>query len=150
MSAFAGRFTQRVLFKQALVGTAAFTAMAVRSGFAVIIFWAILSLPALRRDPAPFARRDLGLAVTAAFVVTTLFLVATDLFVVTALFLVVTAFNLVATALFLFVIRLALANVITPLVSTFVLTTLFSVVAATRGHDASFLLNTVTTRGRRR
>lgn len=48
-------------------GVEAFTAMAVRSGFAVIVFWAILALPALRRDPAPFAKRDLGLAVTAAF-----------------------------------------------------------------------------------
>jgi drug/metabolite transporter (DMT)-like permease len=53
-------------------GVEPFAAMAVRSGFAVIVFWAILALPALRRDLGPFASKDLGLAVTAAFFGTTL------------------------------------------------------------------------------
>lgn len=44
-----------------------FAAMAVRSGFAVICFWAILALPSLRRDMAAFRAKDLGLAVTASF-----------------------------------------------------------------------------------
>ncbi|MDE1158473.1 MAG: DMT family transporter [Neorhizobium sp.] len=44
-----------------------FAAMAVRSGFAVICFWAILALPSLRRDTATFRVSDLGLAVTASF-----------------------------------------------------------------------------------
>lgn len=44
-----------------------FAAMAVRSGFAVICFWAILALPSIRRDMAVFRAKDLGLAVTASF-----------------------------------------------------------------------------------
>lgn len=53
-------------------GVEPFTAMAVRSGFAVLVFWALLVLPAMRREAGPFRRADLGLAVIAAFFGTTL------------------------------------------------------------------------------
>jgi Predicted membrane protein len=53
-------------------GVEPFTAMAVRSGFAVLVFWALLALPAMRRETGPFRPKDLGLAVTAAFFGTTL------------------------------------------------------------------------------
>jgi len=49
-------------------GVEPFTAMAIRSGLAVIFFWALLALPAVRRQAASrFHPADLGIAITAAF-----------------------------------------------------------------------------------
>jgi drug/metabolite transporter (DMT)-like permease len=48
-------------------GVEPFTAMAVRSGLAVICIWALLILPALRRPAAPARKPDLILAIAAAF-----------------------------------------------------------------------------------
>ena len=48
-------------------GVEPFAAMAVRSGIAVIFFWALLSLPAIRRQAGAVRSRDLGLAVVSAF-----------------------------------------------------------------------------------
>ncbi|MBP1851082.1 DMT family transporter [Rhizobium halophytocola] len=48
-------------------GVEPFAAMAVRAGFAVLVFWALLVLPRMRRDTDRLVARDLGLAVTAAF-----------------------------------------------------------------------------------
>jgi drug/metabolite transporter (DMT)-like permease len=48
-------------------GVEPFAAMAIRSGFAVLCFWAILVLPIGRSRQSTFRPRDLGLAATAAF-----------------------------------------------------------------------------------
>jgi drug/metabolite transporter (DMT)-like permease len=48
-------------------GVEPFAAMAIRSGFAVLCFWAILVLPIGRSKDKNFRPRDLGLAATAAF-----------------------------------------------------------------------------------
>jgi drug/metabolite transporter (DMT)-like permease len=48
-------------------GVEPFAAMAVRSGLAVICFWALLALPQVRTRANAIRKTDLGLAVTAAF-----------------------------------------------------------------------------------
>jgi drug/metabolite transporter (DMT)-like permease len=48
-------------------GVEPFTAMAVRSGLAVICFWALMALPRVRAQANGFRARDFGLAATAAF-----------------------------------------------------------------------------------
>lgn len=48
-------------------GVEPFAAMAVRSGIAVLFFWALLSLPAIRRQAGAVRKGDLGLAVVSAF-----------------------------------------------------------------------------------
>lgn len=48
-------------------GVEPFAAMAVRSGLAVICFWALLALPQVRVQANVIRKTDLGLAVTAAF-----------------------------------------------------------------------------------
>jgi len=48
-------------------GVEPFAAMAVRSGLAVIFFWALLALPAIRRQTGEVERRDFPLAVISAF-----------------------------------------------------------------------------------
>ncbi|MBR0555362.1 DMT family transporter [Ciceribacter sp. L1K23] len=53
-------------------GVEPFAAMAIRSGFAVFVFWALLFIPAIRREGGTFRLGDLGLAATAAFFGTTL------------------------------------------------------------------------------
>lgn len=53
-------------------GADPFAAMAVRAGFAVMVFWAMLALPLARRDLGSFRGRDLGIAATASLFGTTL------------------------------------------------------------------------------
>lgn len=48
-------------------GVEPFAAMAVRSGLAVIFFWALLLLPAIRRQTGEVQRQDFPLAVISAF-----------------------------------------------------------------------------------
>jgi drug/metabolite transporter (DMT)-like permease len=48
-------------------GVEPFTAMAVRTGLAVICIWALLVVPAVRRRSAPARKADMVLAVAAAF-----------------------------------------------------------------------------------
>ncbi|MDE1991114.1 MAG: DMT family transporter [Rhizobiaceae bacterium] len=48
-------------------GVEPFAAMAIRSGFAVICFWAILAVPIGRSEKTAFRMRDFGFIVTAAF-----------------------------------------------------------------------------------
>jgi drug/metabolite transporter (DMT)-like permease len=48
-------------------GVEPFAAMAVRAGIAVIFFWALLSLPAIRRQSGALRRKDVSLAVVSAF-----------------------------------------------------------------------------------
>ncbi|HWT97975.1 MAG TPA: DMT family transporter [Terriglobales bacterium] len=53
-------------------GVDPFAAMAVRAGVAVVFFWGLLILPAIRRQAAVFRRKDFGLAITSAFIGTAL------------------------------------------------------------------------------
>jgi drug/metabolite transporter (DMT)-like permease len=53
-------------------GVEPFTAMAVRSGVAIIFFVGLLVLPAVRRQAGAFRRSDFGLAITSAFIGTAL------------------------------------------------------------------------------
>lgn len=48
-------------------GVEPFSAMAVRTGLAVICIWALLIVPALRRPTAPAQKADVTIAIAAAF-----------------------------------------------------------------------------------
>ena len=48
-------------------GVEPFAAMAIRLGVAVIVFWGLMVLPAIRRQSVPVARGDAGLIVASAF-----------------------------------------------------------------------------------
>lgn len=68
-----GQATGSLLARPAMAsGVEPFAAMAVRCGFAVICFWALLIHPRFRRKTGTFRARDLGLAITSAFFGTSL------------------------------------------------------------------------------